>query len=78
VGLLEEVEQDRAAGRIGGICGIRLVLERLDSADADDLRAVLADPEVMHATIGRVLKARGFNIGRESISNHRNGVCKCR
>jgi hypothetical protein len=78
VGLLEEVERDRAGHRVGGVCGIRTVLERLDSADADDLRAVLGDPDVMHATIVRVLKARGFEVGRESIANHRRGVCKCR
>jgi hypothetical protein len=78
VGLLEEVEQAQQVQRVGAVCGVHRVLERLAPADADDLRAVLGDPDVMHATIVRVLKARGFEVGRESIANHRRGVCKCR
>jgi hypothetical protein len=80
VGLLEEVGQVQAERRVGGVCTVKRVLETLEPADRDDLIAVLAKDksEVMDATIVRVLKARDIHVGRESISNHRAGVCKCR
>jgi hypothetical protein len=78
MGLLEEVGQAQAAHRVGGVCGIKRVLETLDPADADDLRAVLDDQSIMHTVISRVLNARGHEVGRKTIENHRKGECKCR
>jgi hypothetical protein len=78
-GLLGEVEQAQADHRIGGVCGIRRVLETLPPAEADELRAILAEPasKYMHSTISRVLRARQIEVSDQTISRHRGGICRC-
>jgi hypothetical protein len=53
------------------------VLETLDSAEADELREVLADRSIMHTVIASVLQARGFDVHRKTVEAHRNGGCRC-
>ena len=79
MGLLGEVEQAQAAHRVGGICGVKRVLESLPPAEADELREILAEPKsrYMDSTIWQVLRARGFEVGDQAIGRHRNGTCKC-
>ena len=77
MGLLREVEQAQSEHRVGGICGVRRVLERLDPADAEELRVAMDDPAVMHSVLSRVLKARGFDVADQTISRHRSGTCRC-
>ena len=75
--LLGEVRQAQAAHRVGGVCGIRRVLERLDPAEAEELRVAMDDPAIMHSTIARVLKSREFDVGDQTVARHRNGICRC-
>lgn len=79
MGLLDEVEQAQSAQRRGN-CGIRRVLDTLDPGDADELRAILAEPVAVygHVVIARVLNARGIEIGRRTVEAHRSGACSCR
>jgi hypothetical protein len=78
VGLLGEVQEAQAAHRVGGVCGIKRVLETLDPADADDLRAVLDDQSNMNTIIARVLENRGITMSEQTIRRHRKGQCSCR
>jgi hypothetical protein len=71
-----EVRAAQDARRVKG-CGISRVLETLDSADRDDLLTALADRNIEHTVIARVLTDRGYNIGRKTVESHRNGGC-CR
>jgi hypothetical protein len=77
VSLLGEVRaaQDGHKGRRP--CGVHRVLERLDPAEADELREVLADRSIMHTVITTVLQARGFDVHRKTVEAHRNGGCRC-
>jgi hypothetical protein len=77
VGLLGEVREAQDAHRGRRPCGISRVLETLDSAEADELREVLADRSIMHTVIASVLQARGFDVHRKTVEAHRNGGCRC-
>lgn len=79
MGLIEEVEQAQSAHRVGGVCGVRRLLESMDPAEADELREILAEPKsrYMDKVVWRVLQTRGIDIGEQAIARHRNGVCRC-
>lgn len=77
MGLLGEVQQAQASHKVGGICGVHRVLERLDPVEADELRVAMDDPSIMHSVLSKVLKTRGFDVADQTVSRHRNGICRC-
>lgn len=60
----------------GGRCAVSSLAESDPKLYAELVEALASD--VSHAAIARALKARGRSIGQQSISRHRNGVCRCR
>lgn len=78
--LLDDIKaEDRKTGLP---CGIKVVLDALDKdakADAKDLRAALADPDIPATNIARALTKRGVASFRNGdvITRHRRGDCAC-
>lgn len=60
----------------GSTCSVGIFLDRHPDI-ADDLRAAMG-AEVSAAAIAAALKARGLDLGAESIQRHRKERCKCR
>lgn len=58
-------------------CSLARVADSLDDADRADLRALLADPDVLGSLISRALIARGHNVKPHTIQRHRRGMCAC-
>ena len=50
---------------------IDIILEQLDEQDRKDLLDALNDHTIQATTIYRVLKKRGFDIGRKCINRYR-------
>ena len=59
------------------VCGVTKVLGSLSDADRKVLEAALADPDVTHAAIERVLAAEGIELPQGTVRRHRNGECAC-
>lgn len=64
-------------GRPGTTCGIAKLYETLEKADAEDLRAAIADPMVKGTAIAKALKNRGFHITDSVVTRHRRKECIC-
>lgn len=58
-------------------CNIAHLLTHLNKADQADLHAALADANIKHTAIIRVLKNRGLPIKPSAVSRHRKGECSC-
>ena len=58
-------------------CGVTKVLGSLSDADRKVLEAALADPDVTHAAIERVLAAEGIELPQGTVRRHRHGECAC-
>jgi lipoate synthase len=76
MGLLDEFRQEQA-GRGKVQCRIALIVAGMDKPDRADLEAALADTSIQHITITNVLRDHGHDIGKHSVSTHRNGRCGC-
>jgi hypothetical protein len=74
MGLLDDI---RAEGVVERRCSVRVVLDAMDKADADDLREALSDQAIAHTVITRVLIARGYDMHDKRIAAHRKGQCAC-
>lgn len=74
MGLLDDI---RAEGVVERRCSVRIVLDAMDKADADDLREALSDQAIAHTVITRVLIARGYDMHDKRIAAHRKGQCAC-
>ncbi len=74
MGLLDDI---RAEGVVERRCSVRVVLDAMDKADADDLREALSDQAIAHTVITRVLTARGYDMHDKRIAAHRKGQCAC-
>lgn len=74
MGLLDDI---RAEGVVERRCSVRMVLDAMDKADADDLREALSDQAIAHTVITRVLIARGYDMHDKRIAAHRKGQCAC-
>lgn len=73
--LLEAVQAE--ARMTGTPCSVAVVRAALQLADAKDLDTLLADPDVMGATLSRALTNRGHRLAAGSIQRHRRGDCRC-
>lgn len=65
--------------RTGFPCCVKKALDALNTTDAADLRAALADPTIPATNIARALTKRGivqFKNG-DPITRHRRGDCRC-
>lgn len=74
MGLLDDI---RAEGVVERRCSVRMVLDAMDKADADDLSEALSDQAIAHTVITRVLIARGYDMHDKRIAAHRKGQCAC-
>lgn len=76
--LLDTLTAEKAASRKGPLCGIAVLLDRLDKADRAALLQFLADRDtVTTAVIHRALAAEGHRVGKNTIERHRRGDCAC-
>ena len=75
--LLAEVAELASADRRGPRCGVSVLLDRLDPADAKDLTALLADPHVPGTLIARALSNRGHSVKAPALQRHRRNLCGC-
>ena len=48
-----------------------------DTADRADLDTALDEPFIPTAVIHRAMKARGVDIGDQTVARHRKGDCSC-
>ena len=62
----------------GPDCSVGKILAKLDPADAADVRAAFASPDLQHVLIERALEAIGHKPGKGAVGRHRNGVCECK
>lgn len=75
-GLAAALAAGRRDPRLG--CGVGRALKTLDAADRTDLEAALdLDSGYTHATIARVLTARGLHVTGNTVGIHRRGSCGC-
>lgn len=61
-------------------CTVRAVLSDLDAGNPDlaaQLRTALGSPRYRHSDISAHLRRRGVNLGPDTISRHRRGLCRC-
>jgi hypothetical protein len=58
-------------------CPVRLLLDQLDPETAELLERLLAEGRKSVRSIHSELTQSGVRIARESLSNHRNGWCRC-
>lgn len=63
--------------RKGPPCAISVILGRLADSDATSLREALADSDIAHTTIYRVLIDNGFSLSINTVQRHRRGECAC-
>lgn len=59
------------------VCHIVKVLDALDPKKRAVLEAALANDDVTHAGIEKVLTDNGFQVRQGSIARHRRGSCAC-
>jgi hypothetical protein len=76
MGLLDECRQEQAS-RSKAQCRIAHVLDSMEKSDRDDLNAAMDDTSIQHVTITNVLRAKGHDLGKHSVSTHRRGQCGC-
>jgi hypothetical protein len=68
---------DHEALARGGVCTICRALDELPEADANALRAALADrSRFSGVSIERLLRAEGINAGSGAANRHRRAECK--
>lgn len=72
--LLAEIEQQSTTR--SGTCSVALVLVRMSTAEAEELRQAMAG-HYQSTAIARALKARGYRIESQSVGRHRRGDCQC-
>lgn len=73
---------DTEPARRGLPCAVDVLLCSLSKQDAAALVAAMATPKgdprrLSSRVISEALHEEGFKIGPRSISNHRNGACRC-
>lgn len=73
VGLLDDLQPPRKVWP----CQIRDTADKLDPKDAEALYAAVANKAWGYQTLEAALKARGLNVGQQSIKKHRLGSCSC-
>lgn len=74
MGLLDELQ---AAEKKNNGCRVRVLLDTLDSGEAEELAAALGNPIFHNTTIIAVLGRRGHTVTKHSLSRHRRGECGC-
>lgn len=66
------------SGRMGGLCSIGSLLDRLTEPDRNELIEALTDPEVESSALSRVMRRRDIAvIAAQTIGRHRRGDCAC-
>ena len=58
-------------------CTLGQVLDALDDDDEKVVRAAIADENVTHSAIAKVLVANGHTITQGVVGRHRKGDCAC-
>lgn len=61
----------------GPQCSVGRALVELDGADADALRAALADETITAARLAAALRSIGVDVGHATINRHRRRDCRC-
>lgn len=74
--LLDEFRQEQAS-RKQVQCKIGNILNAMDKDDIAALEKALDDDAIQHITITNVLRKRGYDLGKHSVSTHRKGQCGC-
>jgi hypothetical protein len=59
-------------------CSLGQIIAGLDAETAEALQRVLANQKVSIRSIHSSLNAEGYKVDRQTISEHRNGYCRCR
>lgn len=59
-------------------CTMGQIIAGLDSESAKVLQRLVFNPKVSVRKIYELLKEENFRIERTTISNHRNGYCRCK
>ena len=70
--LLENADQ-----RPGPLCSIAYLLDKLEPAEADELREALRS-DYRTSDIARVLTQIGHKVTRNTLGRHRRGECTCK
>lgn len=71
MGLRDELAPPRQRG---GTCSVRLFVEGEQAAEWIEL---LDDASVETMQLWRLMKAKGFARGYETVKHHRRGECRC-
>lgn len=58
-------------------CPVRVLLDQLDLETSELLERLLTENRKSVRSIHSELASSGIRIARESLSNHRNGWCRC-
>ena len=62
--------------RRGSLCSIAYLLDKLEPAEADELREALRS-DYRTSDIARVLTQLGHKVNRGTLGRHRRGECSC-
>ena len=73
--LLEEAQGLQR--RAGATCSVQALLDRLGPSEQAELAEAIASP-VQAVALSKALRARGHEVGDQSIARHRRGDCQCR
>lgn len=58
-------------------CPVQTLLNKLDTETSELLNDLLSNPKVSARSIHRTLQESGYRLARESVSEHKNNLCRC-
>ncbi len=59
------------------VCSVAKLLAALDAKDRSVLAEAMANSDITHAGIAKVLVAEGHDIQQGTVARHRQGRCTC-
>ena len=68
---------ENADVRRGSVCSVAYLLDKLEPAEADELREALRS-DYRTSDIARVLNQLGHKITKNTLGRHRRGECSCK
>lgn len=68
---------ENADVRRGSLCSVAYLLDKLEPAEADELREALRS-DYRTSDIARVLNQLGHKITKNTLGRHRRGECSCK
>lgn len=77
MGFIDDLQAAKHAKPKRLACSIAVVLGSLADDEAAALTAALADEDITHAAISKVLRDNGHDIAAVTVSRHRRRECRC-